>query len=256
LIFHIEAEGRRILFNMRLTTKDVALAICFTALYAVFAAIPIFQVLGMPDKFITAAAMTAPIIGILLGPGIGALSVILGGVISFFFGIFSPMSFISGIVATLCAGLLYKGKRVWCITVYFLFLMVFGFYPSIGPVWIFPLYMWFQMAGFLLLVSPLGSIAIKNLKSANISKFLLSFFVVSLTSTLAGQISGSLTALVFYPFPPNVQLGYFIGLTVQYPAERLVIALGSAFIGTALFRILQSSNLLRIVNHESVKKSP
>lgn len=240
----------------KLTAKDVALIICFTALYAVFASIPIFQILGVPSTSITAAAITAPIIGILLGPYIGTLSAALGGVIGFFFGSFSPLSFASGIVATLCVGLLYKGKRAWCFMIYFLLLIIFAFYPFIGPVWLFPLYMWFQIAGLLLLISPLQSIAINNLKSRDIPRFLLSFFAVSLTSTLAGQISGSLTALVLVPNPPAVQLGLFEVLTVQYPIERTIIALASALIGAPLFRILQSSNLLQIVNREGVKKTP
>jgi hypothetical protein len=254
-ISSIRREGQ-VPINRKLATKDLALIVCFTAVYAVFAAIPIFQILGMPNASITAAAITAPIIGILLGPYMGTLSVILGGTISFSFGFFSPMSFVSGIVASLCAGLLYNGRRAWCFVVYLLSLMMLSFYPSIGPAWLFPLYSWFQVAGLLLLVSPLESMAIKNLKSAKVSSCFLSFFVVSLTSTLAGQISGSFTALATIPSLASAWLLNFQVLTVQYPIERIVIAFGSALIGVPLFRILQSSNLLRVVSRESVKKSP
>ena len=116
----------RMPISRKLTAKEVALVICFTALYSVFASIPIFQILGLPSRSITAAAITAPIIGIVLGPYIGVLSVVLGGIISFYAGAFLP-SFVSGIVATLCAGLLYKGKRILCVLVYFLFLVIFIF---------------------------------------------------------------------------------------------------------------------------------
>lgn len=78
-------------------------------------------------------------------------------------------------------------------------------------------------AGLLLLVSPFESIAIENIKSANISRCILSFFAVSLTSTLAGQISGSLVAFVFIASPPNAWLVNFEFLAVQYPAERIVL---------------------------------
>jgi predicted membrane protein len=255
--FHIWMRAEpQVTINRKLTAKDLTLIVCFTALYAVFSRIPISPILGMPGASITAAAITAPIIGILLGPDAGTFSVFLGGTISFYLGSFSPSSFVSGIVAALCAGLLCKGKRAWCFVVYFSFFILLGFYPSIGPAWLFPSYMWFQIVGLFLLVSPLESIAIANLQSKNNPRFLLSFFVVALTSTLAGQISGSLAAFVFISGSPNYWLGTFQFLTGLYPAERIIIALGSAFIGTPLFRILQSSNLLRTVNHERARGFP
>ena len=238
--------------NTRLTAKKVALVVCFTALYTVFAAIPIFQLVGSAGR-ISAAAIMAPIIGVLLGPYLGALSALLGGTIGLSYGSFLPMSFVSGIVATLCAGLLYDGKRVWCFIIYFLFLVLHGFYPGIGPVWLFPLYMWFQIVGLLLLTSPLLSRAIRNIRSKDIPAVLLSFFAFALVSTLAGQISGSLTGLTLIRNLPETQLGIFQVLTVQYPAERITIALGAAFIGAPLFRIIRSANLLRLVDRERGK---
>jgi hypothetical protein len=243
--------------NKKLTTKEIALAICFTALYAVFASIPIFQVLGMPSKNITAAAITAPIIGILLGPYIGTLSATFGGAISFFAGSFFPPSFVSGIIASLCAGLLYEGKRIWCTLVYLLLLVIFGFYPVIGPMWLFPLSMWFQIVGLLVLVSPLQSMAIKSLKSNDNSRFLLAFFIISLTSTLAGQISGSLVFMLISPIPVDGWFALWQGLTVLYPSERTIIALGSAFIGAPLLRVLRSANIFQMFNRAaSQEKCP
>jgi hypothetical protein len=232
--------------DTRLTAKKVALLVCFTALYAVFAAIPIFQLVGSAGR-ISAAAIMAPIIGVLLGPYLGALSALLGGTIGLSYGSFLPMSFVSGIVATLCAGLLYDGKRAWCFIVYFLFLVLHGFYPGIGPVWLFPLYMWFQVVGLLLLMSPLQSMATRNMRLKNIPRVLLSFFTLALVSTLAGQISGSLTGLILIRNSPETQRGIFQVLTIQYPAERIIIALTAALIGGPLLRIVQSANLLRLV---------
>jgi hypothetical protein len=181
------------------------------------------------------------------------LSAFLGGTIGLSYGSFLPMSFVSGIVTTLCAGLLYEGKRAWCFIVYFLFLVLHGFYPGIGPAWLFPLYMWFQVVGLLLLSSPLQSMAIRDIRSKDISRVLLSFFALALVSTLAGQISGSLTGLILIPNPPETQLGVFQLLAFQYPAERIIIALAAALIGGPLLRIVQSSNLLRLVGQERNK---
>lgn len=235
--------------SRKLTAKEVALVICFTALYSVFASIPIFQILGLPSRSITAAAITAPIIGIVLGPYIGVLSVVLGGIISFYAGAFLP-SFVSGIVATLCAGLLYKGKRILCVLVYFLFLVIFGFYPSIGPVWLFPLSMWFQVAGLLILISPFQSMAIREIRSRNNSRFFLAFFIISLTSTLAGQISGSLAYVLVVSVPAGGWLALWQSYTIVYPIERIIIALSSTLAGVPLLRVLQSANLIHMINRE------
>jgi len=234
----------------KLATKDVALIVCFTALYAVFSSIPIFQILGVPSKAITAAAITAPIIGVLLGPYMGTLSATLGGVISSFAGYFYPPSFISGIITTLCAGLISKGKRILCILVYLLLLAVFAFYPSIGPAWLFPLSLWFQIVGLLILITPLQSTADKYLKSNKNSRLLLAFFITSLASTLAGQISGSLAFIPISSFPTEGWTGLWQGLTVLYPIERTIIAIVSALIGAPLLRVLKSSNLVPVLSHE------
>ena len=58
----------------KLTTKDTALTVTFTALYAVFGFIKISPIIGLSGQAITAAAIIAPIIGILLGPYVGTLS--------------------------------------------------------------------------------------------------------------------------------------------------------------------------------------
>jgi len=241
--------------SKKLKAGEIALTVCFTALYVVFGFLPISPIIGLPGKAITAAAIMAPIMGIILGPYLGMLSTILGGIIGFFAGSFSPPSFVSGVVAASCGGMLYTGKRSLCALTYFSLLFLFSFYPSVGPVWLYPPLMWFQIAGFLLLISPLQSSAIKSLASSNNSNNLQAFFITSLTSTLAGQIAGSLTFEVL-PWPillANVKAWeiYWQGLTVLYPVERIIIALISSFMGAALYKVLKSSNLMQVLTHAS-----
>jgi hypothetical protein len=249
-------------YKKDLTAKDIALIICFTTLYAVLASIPIFQILGMPSKYITAAAITTPIMGFLLGPYIGALSATLGGTITFFAGNFYPPSFVSGIVTAYIAGLQCTGKRIMSVLMYFLFLVFFCFYPSIGPFWLFPQLIWFQTIGLLILISPLGSVAINNVKTSSNRKLVLSFFIISLTSTLAGQISGSLTNVLcaqagILPLPQEGWQALWVGLTIIYPIERIVIALSAASIGASLFKVLRSANLTKLISRDGRReKSP
>jgi len=237
------------MLNLKLTAKDVALVTCFAALYAVFYSLPVFPIIGLSGAAITAAAIMAPMTGIMLGPFLGTLSAILGGVIVFFIGRFSILSLVATSVAALCAGLLYAGERKACAVAYFLLLISFGFYPSVGPFWLYPLLTWFQIIVFLILLSPLYSIAFKKIRSFTSSEELFpSFFLVSLISTLAGQIAGSLTfEIVFWPtFIQEIKAWVEIWKVVTwiYPVERAVTALCATIIGVPLFRALKSANLI------------
>jgi hypothetical protein len=196
----------------------------------------------------------------LLGPYLGSLSTLLGGTVGFFSGYFSLPSFFSGIVAALCAGLLRTGRQAISGLIYFSLLFVFGFYPFVGPVWLFPQLMWFQIAVFLILASPLQSMAIRNLNSTK-AKLFSAQFIICLTSTMAGQIAGSLTyeAISWPIFMADVnawRLNWQI-ITFLYPIERTFIALASATIGTLLFIVLKTTNLVPTSDRASqVKKFP
>jgi hypothetical protein len=227
----------------KLNAKDVALTASFTALYAVFGFLKIFPVIGQFGQAITAAAIMAPVMGILLDPYISILSTLLGGIVWFFLGSFFLPSLVSGTIAALCAGTIHKAKRIICICIYLSLLLLLAFYPSLGVASLYPLLMWFQIVGFIVLVSPLQSMATKNLDSKNSSQAFYGFFITCLTSTLAGQIAGSLTYTILVA-DANSLRGIWTVVTIAYPAERTIIALGAAFIGTSLQRVLRRVNIM------------
>ena len=236
----------------KLSTNEVALTVCFTALYVVFGFLKISPIIGsLGQAYITAAAIMAPIIGVILGPYMSTLSTFLGGLIGFFFGSFSPLGFVSGIVAALCGGMIHKGKRIVSIFIYISLLLLFAFYPTVGPAWLYPPLVWFQIIGLIILVSPLQSIAAKNLDSYNNSKLLYAFFVTSLTSTLAGQIAGSMTLEIISISDVNYFEGIWKITWLLYPVERTIIALGAGFIGASLHRVLRRTNILPLSSTKS-----
>jgi len=244
----------------KLTAKEVALLICFTALYTYFSFIPAFPIVGLPSKAITLAAIAAPIIGIILGPYLSMLSTLLGGALAFSAGHFSPLSFVAGIVTAVFAGMLYENRRSVSAFTYFSLLFFFGFYPFVGPVWLYPPFMWFQITGFLVLISPLQSMASKNMRNPNNSSKLFSaFFIVFLTSTLAGQIAGSLVfELISWPiFIENVDAwkATWQVVTWIYPIERIIIALTTTFIGVFLYKILIHANLMPFLNQSKPREN-
>ena len=237
----------------RFASKDIALTITFTALYALFGFLKISPIIGLSGQAITAAAIMAPIIGILFGPYIGTLSALLGGVIGFTIGSFSQPSFFSGIIAALCAGLIQNKRRRTGALIYASLLTVFALYPYVGPAWLFPISLWFQIAGLTILFSPLQSAAVKNLNSNANRKLVYSFFVTSLTSTLAGQIAGSLIFELMIADPITLK-GYWIGLTLLYPVERVIIALAAGLIGASLYKVLRKTNLIVLPNGSENRK--
>ncbi|MCJ7425342.1 hypothetical protein MUP01_13920 [Candidatus Bathyarchaeota archaeon] len=228
----------------KLTTKEVALTISFTALYVVFGFLKISPIIGLPGQAITAAAIMAPLMGVILGPYISTLSTFLGGLMGFSFGSFSLLSIGSGMTAALCSGLVCRGKRVVSVLIYSSLLLFLAFYPVVGVAWLYPASLWFQIVGLIILVSPLQTVAVRSFDSNNDSMILYAFFVVSLSSTLAGQIAGSLTLEMIHI--PNVD--YFKGtwqtITVLYPIERMIIALAAALIGAPLYKVLRHLNML------------
>lgn len=236
--------------NGKQTTKNIALAACFTALYVILSFIPLSQIIGWIGKSITAATILAPVIGIIIGPYLGLFSSFSGGILALLFNLsFSLPSLVAGSVASLFGGWLSNGEQGLCIFTYFSLLFFFGFYPFVGPVWLHPPLMWFQIIGFLILISPLQSKALRNLRSKNNTNLTATFFIFILISTLAGQIAGSLTfEIISWPIfiaDTNAWKVAWEFLTYIYPAERLIITSSATFLGVSLYKVLQNANLLR-----------
>lgn len=234
---------------------------CFTALYTYFSFIAAFPIIGLQGGSITLAAITAPIIGIVLGPYLGMLSTFLGGIVGLLFSstFFAP-SFAAGIVTAVFAGMLYMNKRSACVFTYFSLLFFFGFYPFVGPVWLYPAFMWFQIVGFLVLISPLHSIGSKDMRNLNNSSKLLSaFFIFFLISTLAGQIAGSLifefTSWPIFIADVDSWTGLWRLLTWLYPIERIIITSIATFIGVFLHKILIQANLMPFLNQSRSREN-
>lgn len=234
--------------HAQLGTKELALTAIFTALYVVLGALKISPIIGLPGQGITAAAIIAPTIGIIFGPYIGVLSTFLGGIIGISLGYFSQLSLAAGVTTALCSGMTSRGRRTASIMIYLCLLLIFAFYPIIGPAWLYPPYLWFQIIGFVILISPLQSVAVKMTNTDNGSMLFYALFITSLTSTLAGQIAGSTIYELMISQDVSGALGTWLTTIFLYPTERVIIAIVSAVIGSALFKVLRSANLLPFSN--------
>lgn len=227
------------------STKNIALTACFAALYVVFSVWNLFPIIGAQGKFISVAVVTAPLIGIILGPTYGASSITLGGIASAFLslqGPFGPLSFLPHAAAAFASGILIIRKQPICITSYLLLFVVLAFFPMNGPFWLWPLMLWLDLIGLIVVASPLQAKAIKYLNGTSSSFHLgLGIFVTCLSATLFGHVTGSILFEIFY-WPNTVEWwrATWQSLTFIYPIERIMIVVVGTLVGTALIKALKS----------------
>lgn len=205
----------------------------------------LFPIIGAPARFITMATILAPILGILLGPYLGFTTASIGGFIAWTLtqtGAFSFLSFVPGAASAFAAGLLTNKKRVICVALYVVFLVPMAFFPVIGPVWLYPFYLWFQLIGLLVLISPASTQAWKFIHDDRADKLTLGVLLVALVSALIGQAAGSLLyELFYYPVYPQIDwIAQWGLLAAIYPLERGIITVLATLIGTPLIRAVQS----------------
>ena len=232
---------------MYFETRKLALMCVFAALYAVFSLVSLFPIIGALGRFITLATVLAPIVGMLLGPYVGVAAASVGGFVGWAVtqsGAFGFVSFIPGSLSALTAGFLINGERRVSAVFYLILFLAMAFFPLIGPVWLFPLFMWFQLIGLVVLVSPVSAVASKSLRADRIDRLTLGVGVIALVSALAGQVAGTLMFEVFfYPFNPQIEswrTAQWQFLTFVYPVERIIIAVLATLVGVPLIRAIRS----------------
>ena len=238
--------------NAKLVAKNIALIAVFAPWYTIFTFWPLFPVIGASGSFITMAVIMAPLIGIILGPYLSVLSVALGGIIGLSVGPiggpFGPLSFVPHAATTFCSGMLYNGKRMTCVVTYAILLVVFAFYPVVGPAWLYPYFIWMQIIGLVILVSPLQSKAAEQIHGYTKSMGLtFGVGIVSLTATLFGHIVGDIMFEAIY-WPNLISSVDAWKSTWQllawvYPLERVMITIAAASIGTVLIKALKAYGL-------------
>jgi len=234
---------------LQFSTKDLALMISFAALYAVLSLVSLFPIIGAVGSFITLASIMAPLTGIILGPYIGAGAAAVGGFLGWSItqtGAFGFLSFIPGASTAFASGLLVNGKRMESLAIYTVLFLMLAFYPSIGPAWLCPFYLWFQLIGLAVIVSPLTSLAVRSMRrNDNLADLSFGVGIVSLGSTLLGQMAGNVMFELtrwptIYPQIEFWRTGQWQFLTFVYPVERLIITLVAMVVGAPLLKAIKA----------------
>jgi hypothetical protein len=244
------SKGLSALNNINNKTKIVAFLIVFSALYAALRPVPLGPMIGLSQTF-SVSDFLAPLYGIILGPYIGGLSIIIGTFLGMtvkapvFFG----LDFLTAFANCIAIGFLMKKKWALVVVLNIFLLLAFILNPLttlfFGPVPFF----WLHIVALVVLISPLGRKAgqwVETLKP----KFLTAGIAVLafigtmmqhltgniLTEVMLGQIVGSISPETFSTF-------IWPGAFLVYPVERTVLVILSVVIGVPLVRTIKKSLL-------------
>lgn len=232
-------------------TKIIAFLIVFSALYAVLRPVPLGPMIGLSANF-SVSDFLAPLYGIILGPYVGGLSIVIGTFLGMVMGkapVFLGLDFLPALVNTVAIGFLVKRK--WAPVVVLNVALLFAFILNpltslfIGP---FP-FVWLHIVALLVLISPLGRNAEQWVETLR-PKFLTAGLAILafvgtmmqhltgniLTEVVFGQVLGSITPDTFSTF-------IWPGAFLLYPWERVTLVLLSVVVGVPLVRTLKKSLL-------------
>ncbi len=180
---------------MNLKSREVALISIFAALQVVLSRLPGIPVIGLSSGRIEPTILLMPLIGMLLGPWIGALAVFIGNFIAWliptttFFGMLMLPTGPIGAVAS--GALMRRGHRPgWRITAALLAALILLWYLS-PPGLTVPYYPALHLTALLLVLALRGRVA-ELVESGERRRMLLGAFIASLSGMMANHMAGSL----------------------------------------------------------------
>ena len=95
-------------------SNSIMLVASLAAVYAILRIIPTFPLLGVPGAYFSVSDVIASLYGILLGPYLGPLSIMLGTFIGYFAGkppVFLGLDFLPAAINSIVVGFVMRGKR-------------------------------------------------------------------------------------------------------------------------------------------------
>jgi hypothetical protein len=226
---------------------SLTLMAAFAAIYAVLSLIPAFGILG-GTGFISVAAFISPVVGLILGPVLGAASMTIGGVLATMLNFAAaPLGFFSFIPGAVCAfssGLVERGRAWVAASILGILIVIFLIYPANNVQPIFPYYVWIHLVALFILVSPIRKQATELAKKPKVNEAVTGMVLTIFPSTMTEQLTGSIIfALILGPAVSSVWSQFGIPIMLAFPIERTIITVGSSIIGAALFRSLRAAGL-------------
>jgi hypothetical protein len=227
-----------------LTSKQVALVSVFAALQAVLSSLPYTISIGVSGQ-ITLGVIGVPIIGILLGPYLGGLAVLIGSTIGVFANpagaIFGFFSVLPPTLGALGAGFCMQKKSYVPGVIILVSILVFYAHPYGREAFLYPwLHMIAMAAAFLFsVVTARWPSMFSDVKKIGAIVPLFVFI-----GTLTDHISGS--ALAIWYFNPILTPEIWNLVMFVYPLERIAVVILASLITVPLYYALHKAGLLSI----------
>jgi hypothetical protein len=240
-------------------TKIIAIMSIFTALYAVLRIIPTVPMIGASGASFSLSDVIAPLYGIILGPYIGGLTVIIGSLIAFFGKppVFMGLDFLPATVSAVSLGLLLKRKWLPVIALNLILLVAFLLHPNTSIFVNAPLsditiplpFAWLHIVALIVLISPLGRKAVEWVSTLTATKAATGIAILFFIGTMMQHLTGNLLfeTILAYPIGGIEAETYSVviwpGIFWVYPIERAALVVLGTIVGTPLLRVLKNSFL-------------
>jgi uncharacterized membrane protein len=244
----LAAENISNLRHLNRNTKAIAAIAIFSALYAALRIIPTVPMIGTGATF-HLSDILAPLYGILLGPYVGGISIIIGTFAAIGLGTPAPflgLDFLPAFVVAISLGFLVKGKWLPVVILNALLLVAYAFDPFtlnfINTPWGTVPYLWMHITAFIVLLL-LGNKAGQWVKSSKTRIITGGFAILAFCGTMMQHLTGGLVY--------ETVLGSFGSLTIAdfantwkfvfyiYPWERLALIIGAIVVGVPVTKALQ-----------------
>jgi hypothetical protein len=238
--------------KVKLTTRNVALAAIFAALYYVLSLItPYVPAIAIPEIKISLEALIASIFGLVLGPYLGALTAFLGAFVAWTLppGSMSPYGLpflLSPPINALVTGLIFYKKWKGGFLVFSLLIIAFLFTPPVQPItenFIVAIAVLFDKIIALLLILP----CVKFAKQLSAGQGSLFYFLLAFMGNQADNMWGSFifaTPIVYngiFGLPLGSVRSLFVVSPFAYPAMRLIQAFIAMLIAVPLMKTLKGT---------------
>ena len=231
--------------RFKLTTRKLAFTSVFAALSAVVAEfIPGIPIIGAQGSIKFDAAL-APIWGIVLGPNLGFLAALIGGLAAAGTNLLSVLTSFCTAISAYVAGALTQNElrlgsvklRGWIVGSLILLILILGWYSTpVGRE--APFYPVLQTVGFLMPLIFRGWISRNFMESGK--KALLSICIASYCGIVADHMLGNLIYLSMFP---SLTAILFMSVLPISTVERTLLTLIATVIGSSLVVSLRLARL-------------
>lgn len=255
------------------TTKQVALMSAFAALIVIFTRLPGVPIIGAPDARLQLSVVLYPLVGVLLGGRIGAMTVLIGNFVSWAIPPSTLLGFLMippGALAALVSGSLRSEKGIfnWKLASIVLGVLNVSWYlTSVGSE--APLYPILHWTALVLVILFRGRIRV-FLEDVSRLRTLIGMGICAFAGLMADSMAGNLifiyavgwvvplknvldavTSLGMFwlrfgirPMPFTGLAALFMGALIITATERTVMTIVSTLIGSAVLRLLGKQRAL------------